>query len=351
MEQIALGDRLVGRNAPVLIVAEAGVNHNGDFSLALELIDSAAEAGADVVKFQTFTAEDIVTSSAPKAGYQRVTTDSSESQFQMLKRLELSEDMHSELKSRCASRGIIFLSTPYSRNSVDMLERQGVLGYKISSSDTTNLPLLDYVARKGKAVLLSTGMCDMEEVRAAVNTLRKSGFQQLALLHCTSEYPAPLDESNLRAIKTLSDEFRCPVGFSDHTSGTRAATWAVAAGACIIEKHFTLDRNLPGPDHRASLEPTELAEMVSAIRQVECSLGDGQKHPTSSELKNKQFMQKSIVARRSIAAAETIEADALTCKRPAIGLQPRLWNDVIGRRAARAIAADEVLTMESVLWE
>jgi sialic acid synthase SpsE len=173
----------------------------------------------------------------------------------MLKRLELSEEVHAELKRHCASRGIIFLSTPYSRSSVDMLERQGVFGYKISSSDTTNISLLDYVARKGKAVLLSTGMCDMEEVRAAFNALRGPGLRQIALLHCTSEYPAPLDESNLRAIKTLGDEFHCPVGFSDHTSGACAAAWAVAAGACIIEKHFTLDRNLPGPDHQASLEP------------------------------------------------------------------------------------------------
>jgi N-acetylneuraminate synthase len=351
MEQIALGDRLVGGNAPVLIVAEAGVNHNGDLKLALELIDSAAEAGADVVKFQTFTAEDIVTSTAPKAGYQRATTDSSESQFQMLKRLELSEEVHAELKRHCASRGIIFLSTPYSRSSVDMLERQGVFGYKISSSDTTNISLLDYVARKGKAVLLSTGMCDMEEVRAAFNALRGPGLRQIALLHCTSEYPAPLDESNLRAIKTLGDEFHCPVGFSDHTSGACAAAWAVAAGACIIEKHFTLDRNLPGPDHQASLEPNEMGELVRVIRQVERALGDGQKRPMPSELKNKHFMQRSLVARRPIAAAEKIEAEAITCKRPGIGLPPRCWNDVVGKRAARPIAADEVITMDAILWE
>jgi len=351
MEQIALGDRLIGRNAPVLIIAEAGVNHNGDLSLAHELIDAAAKVGADIVKFQSFRAEDIVTTGAPKAGYQQFTTDLSESQFQMLKRLELSEEAHGELKKHCATKGIIFLSTPYDRSSVDMLQRQGVLGYKISSSDTTNLPLLEYVARQGKVVILSTGMCDLEEVRAAVETLRRSGLQQFALLHCTSEYPAPLDESNLRAMGTLEHEFHCPVGFSDHTSGMCMAAWAAAAGACIIEKHFTLDRNLPGPDHRASLEPAELAEMVSVIRQVERALGDGQKRPTPSELKNKGFMQKSIVARRPIAADERIEAEAITCKRPGIGLEPRLWKDVVGRRAARAIAADEVLTKDCVSWE
>jgi N-acetylneuraminate synthase len=351
MKQIALGNRPIGRNSPVLIIAEAGVNHNGDLRLAHELIDSAAKIGADVVKFQSFIAEDIVTLKAPKAGYQRVTTDSSESQFQMLKKLELSEEAHGALKKQCVAKGIVFLSTPYSCKSVEMLQRQGVLGYKISSSDTTNLPLLDYVARQGKVVILSTGMCDLEEVRSAVDTLRGSDLEQFALMHCTSEYPAPLDESNLRAIRTLEDEFQCPVGFSDHTSGTFAAAWAVAAGACIIEKHFTLDRNLPGPDHRASLEPAEFAEMVSIIRQVERALGDGQKRPTPSELKNKEFMQKSIVARRAIAAAERIDAEAITCKRPAVGLQPRFFKDVVGRRAARAIAADEVLTMDSVLWE
>lgn len=351
MKQIALGNRLIGRNTPVLIIAEAGVNHNGDLRLAHELIDSAAKAGAEVVKFQSFRAEDIVTPTAPKAAYQQVTTDLSESQFQMLKKLELSEEAHGEIEKHCTAKGIIFLSTPYSRRSVDMLLRQGVVGYKISSSDTTNLPLLDYVARQGKVVILSTGMCDLEEVRAAVDTLRGPGLQQFALLHCTSEYPAPLDESNLRAIKTLEDQFHCPVGFSDHTSGTCGAAWAVAAGACIIEKHFTLDRSLPGPDHRASLEPAELAEMVSMIRQVERALGDGRKRPTPSELKNKKFMQKSIVACRAIAAAERIDAEAITCKRPGIGLEPRIWKDVVGRRAARAIAEDEVLTKDCVLWE
>jgi N,N'-diacetyllegionaminate synthase len=351
MDRVFFGSRAIGRGAPVLVIAEAGVNHNGDLRIAHQLIDCAANAGADVVKFQSFAAEDIVTPSAPKANYQRATTGLLESQFQMLKRLELSDRDHSELQKHCAEEEIIFLSTPYSEKSLRMLDSLGVLGYKISSSDTTNLPLLDHVARHHKPVILSTGMCDLAEVRAAVDALREAGLEQFALLHCTSEYPAPLDELNLRVIENLHSEFECPVGFSDHTVGTIAAAWAVAAGACIIEKHFTMDRNLPGPDHRASLEPNELAELVRVIRQTERSLGDGQKRPTPSELKNKQFMQKSIVARRAIAQAETIEAEAITCKRPASGLPPRFWNDVVGRRAARAIAQDEVLTMDSVLWE
>jgi N,N'-diacetyllegionaminate synthase len=351
MEQIALGDRLIGRRARVLIIAEAGVNHNGQVSLAHQLIDAAATAGADVAKFQTFSAEDIVTRAAPKAAYQKLTTESAESQFDMLKRLELSEAAHAELKKHCEERGLIFLSTPYGRGSVDLLQRQGVYGFKISSSDTTNLPLLDYMARTGKTMLLSTGMCDMDEVRAAVDTLRGAGLEQFALLHCTSEYPASLDEANLRSIETLRREFHCPVGFSDHTPGIWGAAWAVAAGACIVEKHFTLDRKLPGPDHQASLEPGEMAELVQVIHQMERALGDGQKRPTAGELTNKRIMQKSLVASRAIAAAEKIDADSLTCKRPGIGLEPRLWKDVVGRRAARAIAADEVLTQDCVLWD
>jgi sialic acid synthase SpsE len=234
---------------------------------------------------------------------------------------------------------------------VDVLCDLNVPGIKIASSDTTNLPLLEYVARKGKPVILSTGMCDLEEVREAVVTLRGAGVQQLALLHCTSEYPAPLDEVNLRAMRSLADSFACPVGFSDHTRGIEASSWAVAAGASIIEKHFTVDSNLPGPDQRASLEPVQMADLVKVIRQIERSLGDGKKAPSPCELPNKPVMRKSLVARQPIPAGELIKADVLACKRPGHGLPPRLWKQVVGKRSARAIAADETLTEDCIVWE
>jgi N-acetylneuraminate synthase len=334
-----------------LIIAEAGVNHNGDLRLAHQLIEAAAEAGADVVKFQSFVADEMVSRSARKADYQTATTNPAESQFQMLKALELSPDEQANLHKHCARRGVIFLSTPYDRSSVDVLCSLGVLGIKIASTDATNLPLLEYVGRKGKPVILSTGMCDLEEVREAVATLRGAGAQQLALLHCTSQYPAPLDQVNLRAMRSLADSFACPVGFSDHTPGIQASSWAVAAGACIIEKHFTVDCNLPGPDHRASLEPAQMAELVKAIRQVERSLGNGKKAPSPCELPNKPLIRKSLVARLPIPAGEVIKPEVLACKRPGYGLQPRLWKQVVGKRSARAIAADETLTDDCIVWE
>jgi N-acetylneuraminate synthase len=351
MHKFSLGERLVGPGNPVLIIAEAGVNHNGDVRLAYGLIDAAAAAGADIVKFQSFVTDETVTRSARKADYQIAATDPAESQFRMLKALELSREEQADLNAHCSRRGVLFLSTPYDRPSVDVLCGIGVLGIKIGSTDTTNLPFLEYVARKGKPIILSTGMCDLKEVSAAVETLRVSGAQQLALLHCTSQYPALLDEVNLRAIETLADCFACPVGFSDHTRGIEASVWAVAAGASIIEKHFTLDCNLPGPDHRASLEPAQMAKLVQLIRQVERSLGTGRKAPSPCELPNKPVMRRSLVARRPIAAGEVIKPDALACKRPGHGLQPGLWKRVVGKRSARAIAADEILTMDCIVWE
>lgn len=351
MRTFSLGERRVGLGNPVLIIAEAGVNHNGDLSLAHDLIEAAAKSGADVVKFQSFVTEEMVSRSARKAEYQTATTDPSESQFRMLKSLELSPEEQADLQAHCSRRGIIFLSTPYDRPSVDTLCDLDVSGIKIASTDTTNLPLLEYVARKGKPVILSTGMCDLEEVREAVATLRGEGVPQFALLHCTSQYPAPVDEINLRAMQTLADSFACPVGFSDHTSGIEASSWAVAAGACIIEKHFTVDCNLPGPDQRASLEPAEMADLVKLIRQIERSLGDGRKAPTPCELPNKPVMRKSLVARRHIPEGNLIKAEVLACKRPGHGLPPRLWKQVVGKRSARAIAADETLTEDCVIWE
>lgn len=351
MPAIKLGPYVVGQNQPVLVIAEAGVNHNGDLAKAHQLIDAAAETGAHVVKFQSFVTEEIVTAEAPKAPYQEKAADQQESQFAMLKALELSPAAQAELKAHCEYRGILFLSTPYDMRSIDVLDAMSVAAFKIASTDTTNLPLLDYVARKGRPVILSTGMCDLSEVREAVTTMRQAGLSDIVLLHCTSEYPAPVEDVNLRAIRTLGDCFDCPVGFSDHTQGIQVAPWAVAAGACVLEKHFTLDRNLPGPDHRASLEPGEMAELIRRVHEVELGLGDGEKKAARSELPNREVMRKSLVARRTIAAGEVIESGALTCKRPATGLAPKLLTKVVGRRSTRLIQRDEILTEDSVQWE
>jgi len=351
MKPVQIGDRLVGPGEPCFIIAEAGVNHNGDMRLAHQLIDAAAEAGADAVKFQSFVTEEIITPDAPKAAYQVETTGESGSQYEMLKALELSSDQQAELKAHCEQSGILYLCTPYETMSVDMLDRMGVDASKIASADITNIPFLRYVANKGRPVILSTGMATLCEVEQAVDTLRNGGLNdKIVLLHCTTQYPAPLNEANLRAISTMQRAFGCPVGFSDHTPGVGASPWAVAVGACMIEKHFTLDRNMPGPDHRASLEPNELAALVRAVHDVEAALGDGVKRPMPSELPNKPRMRKSLVARRTIHAGDTITPDVLTCKRPGDGLAPMWFDRVAGRRAAVEIPMNGVLTLDSVNW-
>jgi N-acetylneuraminate synthase len=348
---IHIDGREIGGDHACLVIAEAGANHNGDLSRAHDLIDAAAAAGADAVKFQSFVTEELVTRSALKAAYQQETTSGSQAQFEMLKTLEIAPAQQRELMAHCRECGVVFLSTPYDWPSADALDALGISAFKVASTDTTNVPFLEFLAAKGRPILLSTGMCDLGEVEAAVRACRAGGPAPLVLLHCTSEYPAPVAESNLRAMETLRRAFACPVGFSDHTPGIGVAPWAVAVGACVLEKHFTLDRTLPGPDHRASLEPAELAELVRTVRAVEAALGDGVKRPVPSELRNKPVMQKSIVARRDIAAGEVLAADALTCKRPATGLPPAYWSRVVGRRAARAIGADEPLTLGAVAWE
>lgn len=341
--EIKLGNRLVGHHHPVFIIAEAGVNHNGDLKRALDMVDVAAEAGADAVKFQSFVTEAIITRSAPKAAYQHRTTSANESQFDMLKRLELSEAHHGQLMEHCQGRGIMFLSTPYDLASADLLERLDVPALKIASTDTTNLPFLEEVARKGRPILLSTGMCSLGEVEEAVFTVWSTGNRNLVLLQCTAQYPTPLAEVNLKAISTMEMAFGCPVGFSDHTPGLGAAPWAVAVGACLIEKHFTLSRNLPGPDHAASLEPAELRELVRTIRDVETALGDGVKRVMPCELSNKRTHQKSLVVCKPIAAGEIITRDYLTCKRPGTGLPPRWMSKVVSMRAARDLHPDEIV--------
>ena len=330
-----------------LIIAEAGVNHNGDISLARQLVDAAAEAGADLVKFQTFNANRMVTRSAKKADYQNQATGSKESQHAMLRRLELTVDMHHELIAHCAARNIGFFSTGFDIESVDLLVSLGQDHFKIPSGEITNLPYLRHIGGLGKAIIFSTGMATMGEIEAAIDVLEQAGTQRanITVLHCTTEYPTPMDEVNLRAMQSIHTAFGVAVGYSDHTSGIEVAIAAVALGACVIEKHFTLDRNLPGPDHRASLEPEELKAMVTAIRNIEIALGDGIKRLTPSEARNKPIARKSLVANRTIKAGEVFSAQNMTTKRPGTGVSPMRWDEVIGRSAPRDFAADELIEL------
>lgn len=330
-----------------LIIAEAGVNHNGDMGLAKSLIEQAAKSGADIVKFQTFNADRLVTRTATKADYQNMTTDKRESQHGMLRRLELTREMHDELIFHCKRHEIAFLSTAFDIESVDLLESLGQTLFKIPSGEITNLPYLRHIARLKRSVILSTGMASLGDIEAALDALERAGTlrSQVTLLHCTTEYPTPMAEVNLRAMQTLKDAFGVSVGYSDHSVGHEVATAAVALGASIIEKHFTLDRRLPGPDHQASLEPDALKAMVSAIRNVEVALGDGIKRATTSEGKNMAVMRKSLVACHPIKAGELLTAQNVTAKRPGTGLSPMRWDEVIGRRAIRDFAGDELLEL------
>jgi len=338
-----VGERVIGDGAPVFVVAEAGVNHNGDLALARRLVDAAREAGADAVKFQTFRSDALVSRHAPKAAYQRATTGEAGSQAEMLSRLELSFDQHVDLRDRCAKQGLVFFSAPFDEASVEVLAALGVSLYKVPSGEITNLPLLARIAAKRKPVILSTGMSTLDEVAAAVDAIGAAGDPPLALLHRLSAYPAPVDEVNVRAMGTLRDRFGCPVGFSDHTLGIAVALGAVARGAAIIEKHLTLDKSLPGPDHRASLEPGEFAELVRGIRAIEASLGDGDKRPMPCEADVRRVARKSLVAARALRAGEVLTSDAVAIKRPGTGIPPSALDSALGRRVRRDVMADEVL--------
>lgn len=330
-----------------LIIAEAGVNHNGDLSLAKRLIDAAVDAGADLVKFQTFNASRQVTRIAKKADYQTQTTDGKESQHDMLQRLELTETMHHELIAHCATRNIGFFSTGFDIESVDLLVGLGQDYFKIPSGEITNLPYLRHIGRLGKNIILSTGMATLGDIEASIYALEQAGTPRtsITVLHCTTEYPTPMTEVNLRAMQSIQAAFGVAVGYSDHTQGIEVATAAVAMGATIIEKHFTLDRNLPGPDHAASLEPSELKAMVTAIRNIELALGDGIKRLTPSEVRNKPIARKSLVASQAIEAGHIFTIQNVTTKRPGTGISPMLWDEVIGRVAARNFAADELIEL------
>ncbi len=332
---------------PVFIIAEAGVNHNGNLELAKQLVDVAAEAGADAVKFQTFKAEKLVSQDAPKATYQKQSTTADEPQFSMIKKLELDLGAHRLLISHCQKRNIMFLSSPFDLDSIDLLNELEMEFFKIPSGEITNLPYLRKIGGLGKNVILSTGMSTMEEIEAAIQVLYTAGLnsKQLTVLHCNTEYPTPMADVNLRAMQTLSDSFGTSVGYSDHTLGIEVPIAAVALGAKVIEKHITLNNKLPGPDHRASLESQQLKSMVSAIRNLEQAMGDGIKQPTPSEEKNRPIARKSIVACRQIKRGEILSSDNLTVKRPASGISPMEWDQVIGTPAAKSFEADEAISL------
>jgi N,N'-diacetyllegionaminate synthase len=330
-----------------LVIAEAGVNHNGDINLARQLVDAAAEAGADWVKFQTFSADRLVTKNAEKADYQNQTTDAGESQHAMIRKLELTREMHEILIAYCKSRGIEFFSTGFDLSSIELLVDLGLGSFKIPSGEITNLPYLRHVGKYAKPVILSTGMATMAEIEAALDVLKQAGTpnERVTVLHCNTEYPTPITDVNLRAMLTIRDTFGVRVGYSDHTAGIEVAIAAVALGATVIEKHFTLDRNLPGPDHKSSLEPEELRAMVVAIRNIEKAMGDGVKRPSPSETKNIPIVRKSLVAMHAIREGEVFSEANLTIKRPGTGLSPMRWDDVLGSKAPRDFVPDELIEL------
>lgn len=329
----------------IFIIAEAGVNHNGSIELAKALIDIAAHSGADAVKFQTFKADKLVSKTAQKASYQKETTDADESQYTMIKKLELDERAHHALIDHCKMKNILFLSTPFDHESIDLLNHLGMKIFKIPSGEITNLPYLRHIGSLKKEVILSTGMATLDEIDAALHVLTAAGTakEKITILHATTEYPCPIEEVNLRAMHTIRETFDIRVGYSDHTRGIEVPIAAAAMGASVIEKHFTLDRQMEGPDHKASLEPDELIAMVQAIRNIEKALGDGIKQPSPSEMKNIPIARKSIVASRAIQKGERLSAENITIKRPALGISPMLWDEIIGTIASKNYHEDEAI--------
>lgn len=329
----------------VYIIGEAGVNHNGSLELAKKMIEVAKAAGVDAIKFQTFQAEKLVTALSKKAEYQEKATGNAESQLEMLKKLELTQNEFIEVKRHCKTVGIEFLSTPFDLESIDFLYRMGISQWKIPSGEITNLPYLIKIARTRLPAILSTGMSTFKEVAKAVDVLKEHGSSEIVLLHCTTEYPTPYEEVNLNAMLTMKNALNLPVGYSDHTMGIEIPVAAVAMGATIIEKHFTLDRNTEGPDHKASLEPDELEAMVKAIRHVERAMGNGIKKPAQTEKKNINIARKSIVASKKIEKDELFTEENLTAKRPGDGISPMKWFEVLGTRAKRDFEEDELIEL------
>ncbi len=325
-----------------LIIAEAGVNHNGSLEIAKQLVRTAKECGADIVKFQTAKLDSLVSKFAEMADYQKANTGKVESQKEMLSKLLLTFDEFTELAEYCKEIGIMFLSTPFDIESIHFLNDMQEI-WKIPSGEITNYPYLVEIAKTGKKIILSTGMSEMKEIRAAVELLKENGANDITILHCTTEYPAPLNEVNLNVMTTLKKEFGCKVGYSDHTKGIEVSFAAVAMGAEVIEKHFTLDRIMEGPDHKASLEPDELKALVDGIRNIELAKGSFEKAPTESELKNRSVARKSIVAAKNISDGEVFTEENLTTKRPGSGISPMRWNEVIGTTAKRDFMEDELI--------
>lgn len=328
----------------VYIIVEAGINHNGNFGLACKLVDVAKKAGADCIKFQTFKAKNLISHNATKAEYQKNTTGEG-SQMEMLKKLELTYKEFIALKAYCDRAGICFLSTPFDLESIEFLNTINMPFWKIPSGEVTNYPYLLALARTKKPIVMSTGMCEISEIEVAINLLHENGTKKITLLHCNTEYPTPWEDVNLRAMQTMRNIFGLEVGYSDHTKGIEVPIAAVAMGAAVIEKHFTLDRNMEGPDHKASLEPDELAAMVRAIRNIELAIGTGEKKPSESEKKNIVIARKSIIAARNIKKGEVLTENNLTTKRPGSGISPMKWYEVLGTKAIRDFNEDEMIEL------
>ncbi|MGH7439195.1 MAG: N-acetylneuraminate synthase, partial [Polyangiaceae bacterium] len=347
-KSFCLGNHLVGGEARCFVIAEAGVNHNGDLALARQLVEIAVRAGADAVKFQTFEPSRLAAASAPVATYQSRNGARHSTQLEMLKSLALSEGAHRELKGEAERRGILFLSSPFDEGSADLLEALDVPAFKIPSGEITNLPFLAHVARKGRPMLVSTGMCTLDEVREAMNVVRANGDPAVALFHCVSDYPAKDSDCNLRAMSTMRSEFQVPVGWSDHTAGTHIGMAAAALGAQVFEKHFTVDKKLPGPDHAASLEPEELGALISGMRGVEAALGSGAKVPVPAEREVARVARKSLWWRDPLPAGTLIDATHVICLRPATGLSPSRIRDVVGRRLARPVDGARMIAVDDL---
>src|SRR3989338_1130155 len=346
IKSLKIGARPVGPGRPCFIIAEAGVNHDGDVKIALRLVDAAAEAGADAVKFQTFRAERMASAAAFKAAYQKRQAPARQSQLEMLKSLELSETAHRQIIARCRKHSLLFLSPPFDDLSADFLESLNVPAFKIPSGELTNWPLLSHIARKDRPMIVSTGMSYLKEIREALAVIRKAGNPPVILLHCVSNYPAHPATANLRAMKTLEDAFSLPIGFSDHAQGLEVSLAAAALGAAVLEKHFTLDKNRRGPDHFFSLEPRELEAWVKGIRVVESALGHGRKEPAAGELEIAAVARKSLVAARFIPAGARLTANAIAVKRPGTGIPPSQLPKLLGRKTSRDIPPDLLLSWD-----
>ena len=347
MKHIKIADKKIGLGYPIFIIAEAGVNHNGKLNLAKKLVDAAIEAGVDAVKFQTFKSKGVVTDKADTATYAKKNLGRDVKQVEMMKNLELDYDNFKILKKYCDSKNIMFLSTPHSFDAIDFLDEL-VPAFKFGSGDITNIPALKYAAKKDKPMILGTGMTTLQEVKEAVESIKKTGNDQVVALHCTTNYPCPFEEVNMNAMKTIQKELDCLIGYSDHTLGITVAIMAATLGAVVIEKHFTLDQTLPGPDHKASLEPEELKNMVTEIRNVEKALGSFEKKPTPSEKKIMPNVRKSIVANRDIIKGDIIKKEMLDIKRPAKGITPKEINNIVGKKTRRKIQKDEFIMKKDI---